>query len=329
MVREHPELARRHRPAARPQADLHQRLARACRAGGGQARRAAVLRGHLRHLRLPTTCPSPTASCYDHFCRAHGVDAAASAMFEDMPHNLEAPHALGMTTVLVRSEANYDHPVQQTIRAWIEPPEHVHHMTDDLDPLPRRRAPSRAALICRSQSRHPPTSFPRRRGPVTVPRRCRSPHHDTSRCSLRRCNLGAHLAGMTTCWSVRPPTTTVPCGGTPRLTSPPDTCARDRRPHPLPRRRTRLSRSRGSSEGTTARAPPRSRRHFPTPAQSEALRLPGGTLRSSITVNRVALGINDQERALRTLRGVKEKRLTYRTTGGARRPAGNESEPPF
>ncbi len=42
---------RRHRQAARPQADLHQRLARACRAGGRQARRAAVLRGHLRHRR--------------------------------------------------------------------------------------------------------------------------------------------------------------------------------------------------------------------------------------------------------------------------------------
>ena len=81
---------------------------------------------------MPTTCPSRTASCYDQFCRAHGVDAAASAMFEDMPHNLEAPHALGMTTVLVRSEANYDHPVQQKIRGWVEPPEHVHHMTHDL-----------------------------------------------------------------------------------------------------------------------------------------------------------------------------------------------------
>jgi putative hydrolase of the HAD superfamily len=53
-------------------------------------------------------------------------------MFEDMPHNLEAPHALGMTTVLVRSEFNYDHPVQKAIRAWVEPPAHVHHMTYDL-----------------------------------------------------------------------------------------------------------------------------------------------------------------------------------------------------
>ena len=53
-------------------------------------------------------------------------------MFEDMPHNLEAPHALGMTTVLVRSASNPDHPVQQQIRAWVEPPAHVHHMTHDL-----------------------------------------------------------------------------------------------------------------------------------------------------------------------------------------------------
>ena len=76
--------------------------------------------------------PKPTASCYDHFCRAHGIEPTASAMFEDIPRNLEAPHALGMTTVLVRSEANPDHPTQQAIRAWVEPPAHVHHMTYDL-----------------------------------------------------------------------------------------------------------------------------------------------------------------------------------------------------
>ena len=76
--------------------------------------------------------PKPTPACYDVFLKAHGVDATASAMFEDMPHNLEAPHALGMTTVLVHSQADYDHPVQHKIRSWTEPPEHVHHMTDDL-----------------------------------------------------------------------------------------------------------------------------------------------------------------------------------------------------
>jgi len=76
--------------------------------------------------------PKPVPACYDQFLKMHGVDACTSAMFEDMPHNLEAPHVLGMTTVLVRSDFNYDHPVQKTIRSWLEPPAHVHHMTDDL-----------------------------------------------------------------------------------------------------------------------------------------------------------------------------------------------------
>jgi putative hydrolase of the HAD superfamily len=76
--------------------------------------------------------PKPERACYEQFLSRHGVDAGLAAMFEDMPHNLEAPHALGMTTVLVRSEANPDHPVQRMIRNWAAPPEHVHHMTHDL-----------------------------------------------------------------------------------------------------------------------------------------------------------------------------------------------------
>ena len=53
-------------------------------------------------------------------------------MFEDIPSNLEAPHALGMTTVLVHAASDHDHPVQQKIRGWLEPPEHIHYMTHDL-----------------------------------------------------------------------------------------------------------------------------------------------------------------------------------------------------
>ncbi|MCH9806991.1 MAG: hypothetical protein K0U74_04600 [Alphaproteobacteria bacterium] len=63
--------------------------------------------------------------------RHHGVALLQAAMFEDMPHNLEAPHALGMTTVLVHSDF-FDHPAQAKLKSWVEPPEHVHHMTDDL-----------------------------------------------------------------------------------------------------------------------------------------------------------------------------------------------------
>jgi putative hydrolase of the HAD superfamily len=89
--------------------------------------------------------PKPTPSCYEHFLRAHNVEAAQSAMFEDMPHNLEAPHAMGMTTVLVRSDGEH-HPIQQKIRAWIEPPVHIHHMTDDLAEFLHDVAKGRSSL---------------------------------------------------------------------------------------------------------------------------------------------------------------------------------------
>ena len=75
--------------------------------------------------------PKPDPKAYDMFLKAHNVTAHEAAMFEDMPHNLKAPHALEMVTVLVHSEF-YDHPVQRQIKEWTVPPEHVHHMTDDL-----------------------------------------------------------------------------------------------------------------------------------------------------------------------------------------------------
>lgn len=130
-VREHPELA----------AAINMLPGRKLIFTNGSRRHAERVAGKLGVLHCfegifdicdANYVPKPTASCYDHFCRAHGVEASLSAMFEDIPHNLEAPHALGMTTVLVRANANHDHPVQRMIRAWAEPPEHVHHMTFDL-----------------------------------------------------------------------------------------------------------------------------------------------------------------------------------------------------
>ena len=75
--------------------------------------------------------PKPEAEAYDKFLKAHNVTAREAAMFEDMPHNLQAPHDLGMVTVLVHS-SRYDHPIQHQIREWTSPPDHVHHMTEDL-----------------------------------------------------------------------------------------------------------------------------------------------------------------------------------------------------
>lgn len=75
--------------------------------------------------------PKPSAEAYDRFLKAHGIDATSSAMFEDIPHNLEAPHTLGMATVLVHS-TYVDHPSQRKIAEWRVLPPHIHHITADL-----------------------------------------------------------------------------------------------------------------------------------------------------------------------------------------------------
>lgn len=75
--------------------------------------------------------PKPDRACYEAFLKHHGVAADRAAMFEDLPHNLEAAHALGMVTVLVRS-SYIDHPGQAAIAEWTEPPAHVDHITQDL-----------------------------------------------------------------------------------------------------------------------------------------------------------------------------------------------------
>jgi putative hydrolase of the HAD superfamily len=75
--------------------------------------------------------PKPSADAYNRFLKAHGVEPMTGAMFEDIPSNLEAPHALGMATVLVHS-TYMDHPSQLAIKEWREPPPHIHHMTANL-----------------------------------------------------------------------------------------------------------------------------------------------------------------------------------------------------
>ncbi|MGI9408012.1 MAG: pyrimidine 5'-nucleotidase, partial [Hyphomicrobiaceae bacterium] len=61
----------------------------------------------------------------------HAIDPVTAAMFEDLPHNLETAHDLGMTTVLVHSSYD-DHPSQQDITPENALPPHIHHRTDDL-----------------------------------------------------------------------------------------------------------------------------------------------------------------------------------------------------
>ena len=75
--------------------------------------------------------PKPLPQVYQRFLARHDVDAAKSAMFEDLARNLETPHALGMTTVLVVPEGQ-----REIFReAWeLEGRDapYVDHLTDNL-----------------------------------------------------------------------------------------------------------------------------------------------------------------------------------------------------
>lgn len=76
--------------------------------------------------------PKPEAEAFQRMIRRHGVSPQEAAMFEDMPINLAVPHDLGMTTVLVHS-TYIDHPVHAEMKKWRELPDHIHHMTRDLE----------------------------------------------------------------------------------------------------------------------------------------------------------------------------------------------------
>ena len=75
--------------------------------------------------------PKPRPQVYRRFLERNRIDPANAAIFEDLARNLEVPHALGMTTVLVVPEG-----ARVVLReAWeLEGREaaHVDHVTDDL-----------------------------------------------------------------------------------------------------------------------------------------------------------------------------------------------------
>ena len=75
--------------------------------------------------------PKPLPQTYDRFLARHDVDPTKAAMFEDLARNLQVPHALGMTTVLVVPEGS-----REVLReAWEmegRDAAHVDHVTDDL-----------------------------------------------------------------------------------------------------------------------------------------------------------------------------------------------------
>jgi len=78
--------------------------------------------------------PKPHRETYDKFLAQHDLIPTQAAMFEDIACNLEAAHALGMTTVLIASDAAWlaDEPAGKRPALPTDTHDHVHHVTDDL-----------------------------------------------------------------------------------------------------------------------------------------------------------------------------------------------------
>jgi putative hydrolase of the HAD superfamily len=75
--------------------------------------------------------PKPSERTYARFLDRHGVDPARAAMFEDLARNLNVPHALGMTTVLVVPEGTREVFREDWELEGRDAP-HVDHVTDNL-----------------------------------------------------------------------------------------------------------------------------------------------------------------------------------------------------
>ncbi len=75
--------------------------------------------------------PKPKPESFQRFLDFCAGGDCKAAMFEDLPHNLEAAHDLGITTVLVRSSYD-DHPSQQAHNKRETAPPHIHFETDNL-----------------------------------------------------------------------------------------------------------------------------------------------------------------------------------------------------
>jgi putative hydrolase of the HAD superfamily len=72
--------------------------------------------------------PKPQRPPYEDFVKRHAVNPKRAAMFEDISRNLEVPHDMGMVTVLVTHEDNYD---AKHLRDEAGD-QHIHYRTSEL-----------------------------------------------------------------------------------------------------------------------------------------------------------------------------------------------------
>ena len=89
--------------------------------------------------------PKPRPSVYDRFIARHKVDPGKAAIFEDLARNLEVPHALGMTTVLVVPAGTREVFREEWELAGRDAP-YVDHVTDDLAGFLRGIADARGGM---------------------------------------------------------------------------------------------------------------------------------------------------------------------------------------
>lgn len=78
--------------------------------------------------------PKPRPEAFSRLIARHGFQPQGAIMFEDLARNLAPAHALGFTTVLVRSQTDWSHEPEGARPAHSDDPapEHVHHVADCL-----------------------------------------------------------------------------------------------------------------------------------------------------------------------------------------------------
>ena len=86
---------------------------------------------HIHDIKASGYTPKPAREAYDALIDSAAVQPQRSAMFEDIARNLEAPHAMGMKTVLVRTDpATHPDACAFSLGSGDEP--YVDHATDNL-----------------------------------------------------------------------------------------------------------------------------------------------------------------------------------------------------
>ena len=75
--------------------------------------------------------PKPKPEAFKRFLEFCDGANSKAAMFEDLPHNLEPAHALGIVTVLVHSDYE-DHPSQLALKEADELPPYIQFETGGL-----------------------------------------------------------------------------------------------------------------------------------------------------------------------------------------------------